>query len=177
MTTSRHHVQGRQFHVLVIDDEADALDLARERLESEGHRVTTSRSANGIEAVIDALCPDLVLLDVMMPNLGAQELTSILALHSESSPRVILHSSIPLRALRHAVDPTHALGVIRKTNDDIEFFFAFNGLIDRLPEPSQRSPAADVPAVSGTHRIADEKSSTELDSMEHWFSRTSPGRG
>jgi PAS domain S-box-containing protein len=55
--------------VLVVDDEADARELVRRTLESEGYRVKEART--GAEALEAArrLQPDLITLDVMMPGM------------------------------------------------------------------------------------------------------------
>jgi DNA-binding response OmpR family regulator len=54
--------------ILVVDDEADIRMLVSEALDASGYDVHTA--ANGTEAVREAsLClPDLVLLDIMMPD-------------------------------------------------------------------------------------------------------------
>ena len=54
--------------ILVVDDEEDILELLKYNLKKEGYHVKTV--TNGIEAVETAkdFFPDLVLLDIMMPN-------------------------------------------------------------------------------------------------------------
>ena len=54
--------------ILVVDDEVDILELLKYNLKKDGYIVTTV--TNGIEAVETAkdFCPDLVLLDIMMPH-------------------------------------------------------------------------------------------------------------
>jgi diguanylate cyclase (GGDEF)-like protein len=57
----------RRFRILVVDDDADSIDLMTRWLGMEGYDVTTAR--DGAEALqrIAADKPDLVLLDLMMP--------------------------------------------------------------------------------------------------------------
>ena len=54
--------------ILVVDDEVDILELLKYNLKKDGYIVTTA--TNGIDAVETAkdFCPDLVLLDIMMPH-------------------------------------------------------------------------------------------------------------
>jgi len=54
--------------ILVVDDEADILELLKYNLKKEGYHVKTA--SNGLEAVNIArtFVPDLVLLDIMMPH-------------------------------------------------------------------------------------------------------------
>ena len=55
--------------ILVVEDEADFLKLLRLRFKEEGFAIATA--TNGIDAVKKArsLLPDLILLDVMLPEL------------------------------------------------------------------------------------------------------------
>ncbi len=54
--------------ILVVDDEADILELLKYNLKKEGYHVKTVN--NGVDAVevAKSFFPDLVLLDIMMPN-------------------------------------------------------------------------------------------------------------
>jgi DNA-binding response OmpR family regulator len=64
--------------VLVVEDEEDVRTLVRVLLERAGHAVT--EAANGLEALrrVQASTPDLVVLDVTMPELdGWQTLERI----------------------------------------------------------------------------------------------------
>lgn len=58
--------------VLVVDDDADAVSTMRDILEEEGHNVLSAR--NGREALQVALqtIPDLVLLDLNMPEMDGR---------------------------------------------------------------------------------------------------------
>lgn len=59
--------------VLLVDDEADILELLRYHLEREG--IAVSVASNGMEAVDAAVRehPDLVVLDIMMPGMDGVE--------------------------------------------------------------------------------------------------------
>ena len=54
--------------ILIVDDEEDTLHLLRERLKEEGYR--TMEASSGKEAIEKATnaAPDLILLDIMMPE-------------------------------------------------------------------------------------------------------------
>ena len=59
--------------ILVIDDEADVLDFVTYNLENEGYDVrTANHGEKGIEVAAD-FQPDLILLDVMMPDMDGIE--------------------------------------------------------------------------------------------------------
>lgn len=59
--------------ILLVDDEQDILDLIKYNLEKEGFEVTTA--GNGREGLREAkrFMPDLILLDVMMPEMDGME--------------------------------------------------------------------------------------------------------
>ncbi len=64
--------------VLVVDDEQTVRDTVALRLEQDGHRVITA--ADGAEALrqFRSEKPDLILLDLMLPELSGIEITRII---------------------------------------------------------------------------------------------------
>src|SRR5215213_7115320 len=62
---------GRQPHILIINDTQEILDLMQELLEDEGYRVTTSLALLDI-AKVQALAPDIIIQDLLFE--GIQEL-------------------------------------------------------------------------------------------------------
>lgn len=54
--------------VLVVDDEPDIRDLVKEILEDEGYAVETAESATAARAALRTRTPELVLLDIWMPE-------------------------------------------------------------------------------------------------------------
>ncbi len=65
----RKHRHSRDFGALVVDDEFSMREILRRVLEREGCAV--AEAANGIEALrrVDERLPDLILLDLMMPEM------------------------------------------------------------------------------------------------------------
>lgn len=55
--------------VLVVEDEDDIRELVSYNLTREGYQVTGVASGEEALRVIDAQCPDLVLLDIMLPGI------------------------------------------------------------------------------------------------------------
>lgn len=62
-------------HVFVVDDSADNCFLLQALLEDESYQVTTLSSGIELLEVIDKQLPDLILLDVMMPEMSGYEAT------------------------------------------------------------------------------------------------------
>lgn len=63
--------------VLVVDDESDVTELLKYRLEQEGYRVATLNDPLGFVAKVREFEPDLMLLDIMMPELSGIQLCRI----------------------------------------------------------------------------------------------------
>ncbi len=64
--------------ILVVDDEPANRELLRAQLVSEGHEVFTAKDGRVALAEFERVHPDLVLLDVLMPNLDGFEVCRIL---------------------------------------------------------------------------------------------------
>jgi two-component system, cell cycle response regulator len=59
--------------ILIVDDHEDNVELLRARLESWGYRTESVMDGRSAIAAIERNPPDLVLLDVMMPDLDGKE--------------------------------------------------------------------------------------------------------
>ncbi|MCJ7797739.1 MAG: response regulator, partial [Thermoleophilia bacterium] len=64
--------------ILVVEDDANLLDVVRHNLAREGYEVVTSRDGEAGIAAARARKPDLILLDIMLPQLGGFEVCRIL---------------------------------------------------------------------------------------------------
>jgi PAS domain S-box-containing protein len=64
----------RGVRVLVVDDDADALAMVRDILESAGANVTTSQSAAQALLSLEETCPDVLVADLGMPSMDGFEL-------------------------------------------------------------------------------------------------------
>jgi DNA-binding NarL/FixJ family response regulator len=80
-------------NVLIVDDHAPFRASARKLLEAEGFEVVgeAADGASGLDAAA-ALAPQLVLLDVQLPDLDGFEVASRLT-RSSNAPAVVLISS------------------------------------------------------------------------------------
>src|SRR5665213_1489615 len=76
--------------ILVADDESNIRLMLRTSLESEGYAVT--EAADGREALreIQNHAPDLVVLDLNMPNVDGMQVLKQLKSMAEPKPRVIV---------------------------------------------------------------------------------------
>jgi len=59
--------------ILVVDDHEDNIELLRARLEARGYDVDGAKDGQEALDQVDRACPDLILLDVMMPKMDGME--------------------------------------------------------------------------------------------------------
>jgi CheY-like chemotaxis protein len=64
--------------VLVVDDDKDIRELIHLILEMEGYAVTELDNGHGVLEVIQALRPDVVLLDVMLGDMDGRDICKYL---------------------------------------------------------------------------------------------------
>jgi diguanylate cyclase (GGDEF)-like protein len=108
-----------KFHVLVVDDNPDKTELLKVALSMEGYEVQTA--VNGIEALaaIESCQPDLIVSDIMMPEMDGYQL----ARRIRENPRtryipIILQSAARIEAKDFRLgEEVGALGFITNTSD------------------------------------------------------------
>lgn len=76
--------------VLIVDDEADILEIIAYNLIREGYEIQTAK--NGIEALekVGTFKPDLVILDIMMPKMSGVEVCEIIRAKPEYNDTLII---------------------------------------------------------------------------------------
>ncbi|MBW4662188.1 MAG: response regulator [Drouetiella hepatica Uher 2000/2452] len=77
-------------YILVVDDLPDNLVLLQTILEGEGHRVDVADSGALALAKVEASPPDLILLDLMMPDIDGFEVTQRLRQNDQYAAVAIL---------------------------------------------------------------------------------------
>jgi DNA-binding response OmpR family regulator len=132
--------------ILVADDKASVRNLVRDYLESEGFRVVIA--ADGREALYAARAekPDLILLDIMMPEMSGYDF--IKAYRKESATPIIL--------LTAKLDETDkVLGLELGADDYVTKPFGMKELVARINAVLRRveRPAAEpeVLSIGGIH--------------------------
>jgi len=79
--------------VLVVDDDAGLREFVRANLEAEGYSVREAASASEGLAALDEEPPDLILLDVLMPQMdGWEMLRRVQERHGVDAIQVIMYS-------------------------------------------------------------------------------------
>jgi signal transduction histidine kinase len=65
----------RADRILVVDDSPDNLFLIQATLEDDGYQISLAEDGKTALALVEQLLPDLILLDVMMPEMDGYEVT------------------------------------------------------------------------------------------------------
>jgi CheY-like chemotaxis protein len=60
--------------VLLVEDDRLNAELARDLLELDGHDVAHASDAAGLRALLDGMAPDIVLMDLLLPDGNGVEL-------------------------------------------------------------------------------------------------------
>lgn len=82
--TGRSQKRSKACRVLVVDDELPAIDFLRRRLERLGYQVNTAQSTEEALGEIRKRLPNIVLLDIAMPEVSGIELLRQLRQNSET---------------------------------------------------------------------------------------------
>lgn len=124
--------------ILVVDDEADALDLFRDLFSKKGYKVECARG--GIEALelIDKIPFDAVLLDIRMPGLDGMEVLSKIKERKPGLPVVMLTAygyddNLISRALENG-----ATGYISKNFPLAQIVYTFQTLLSTMSAKRQK---------------------------------------
>lgn len=67
--------------ILVVDDDEEMLGMLNRILELEGYKVATAADGKSALALLYDYSPDLVLLDIMMPELDGFEILDLIRQH------------------------------------------------------------------------------------------------
>jgi len=73
-----------QRRILVVDDEPMILEVVRAYLQREGYAVTTAENGESALALEARLRPDLVVLDLMLPDLSGEEVCRAIRLERDT---------------------------------------------------------------------------------------------
>ncbi len=102
-------------NILVVDDDVNIRQLLRQQLEAEGYKI--SEAKNGVEAIaqVKKAAPDLIILDVMMPQMSGFDVAAVL----KNDPKTM---SIPIIILSIVEDKErgYRLGIERYLMKPIE---------------------------------------------------------
>jgi CheY-like chemotaxis protein len=149
--------RNRALHVLLVEHELEIMNRRARLILEEGHDLSTARVAEGLADRVERVQPDLVVMDVLMPQLETSELARLAArCRGGAEPVLVVHTKLLRPLLRRFIDVRSVYGLIPKNddNDDGLFMRLFRDFADRLS--SEMPTQTFVPralAASGTYPV------------------------
>jgi|FLYN01.1.fsa_nt_gi two-component system KDP operon response regulator KdpE len=139
--------------ILIVDDEPGLRELVRINLEHEGFRVL--QAENGIQGLelVRAQQPDLVILDVMMPEMDGWEACRKLREFSQV-PVLMLTAKVQSQDIVTGLDSGADDYLLKPFNMD-ELMARVRALLRRVPSPNR-------PVLAGNGEIAIDKQKREV---------------
>ncbi|MDI6402178.1 response regulator transcription factor, partial [Balneolaceae bacterium ANBcel3] len=123
----------QKLSILIVDDEADILELIEYNLKKEGYDVSTANNGNEALEHISHSIPDLIVLDIMMPKMTGLELCE----HLKKKPA---YSEIPVIFLTAKSDEaTEITGLNTGADDYIVKPISISRLISRIKTVLRRT--------------------------------------
>ena len=128
-------------YIMVVDDEQAVLRLLNRTLETEGYGVILADNGSSALALLDEHTPDLVILDIMMPELDGFQVLPLIRQRS-NVPIIMLTARGEVTTLRHAL----ALGA----DDYVRKPFGRGELLARIRAKLRRArPEVTIPVKGG----------------------------
>ena len=101
--------------ILVVDDDQEILRMVNRLFELEGYDVVTAADGKCAMALIKEREPDLIILDIMMPELNGFQVLDLVRQHSDTpiimltarSEMTTLHNALALGADDYIKKPFH----------------------------------------------------------------------
>lgn len=93
--------------ILVVDDSRDIADLLVEVFSSRGHEASAVYSGADAVSAVDRLAPDIVFLDISMPDMNGFEVAARVRSLVDRSPKLVAFTSFKGAAFMQKI---HAAG-------------------------------------------------------------------
>jgi len=126
----------RRKKILVVEDHPDMLELLRIHFKDEGFAIATA--TNGVDAVRKArsLLPDLILLDVMLPELDGFAVCEILRNDAATAATpIIMLTGLPGQLTRCAGIESGATDFVTKPVNPEDIVSRVKETLSRQPQP------------------------------------------
>ena len=132
-------------HILVVDDEADIRTTISDILEDEGYAVSVAADAAAARVEVGRERPDLILLDVWMPDVDG--ITLLREWAREGAPRCPVVILSGHGTVETAVEATRlgAVDFVEKPLSLAKLLRTVEKALDRSPEPRRPAPRTLLP--------------------------------
>lgn len=150
-TIQQHYRSPRVFNILLAEDLETNAELARLRLEQQGHRVTWVEDGKQAVAAITQDDFDIILMDVQMPEMDGLEATRLIRFYEQAGQiphRESMTGNIPIIALTASILYEDKQSCLNVGMDDIvgkpvDFNELFQTMERLVPEPAGYLNASD----------------------------------
>lgn len=146
-----------QRHLLIVDDEENLRSMLAAALRHHGFEITAVESGRDALAALPDVCPDLVVLDVMMPDLDGFEVCRRMRADGDRTPVVFLTA-------RHDTDDK-VRGLTLGGDDYLQKPFSLDELVARIEAVLRRT--ADATAAASATTVRYEVADLGLDDDAH----------
>ena len=128
--------------VVVVDDNLDMARFYRRATERTSYHIVHTTEGEGLFEIIEAVTPDVIVLDVMLPDVDGWEL--LMRLHESPTTRPI---PIIVCSVVREEELALSLGATRYLSKPVrprEFIQALDQVLSRAPTGATRSPASNA---------------------------------
>jgi CheY-like chemotaxis protein len=103
--------------ILLLDDSVITLEMEKAVLEERGYEVAVASNLIEFQAALDAFDPEVILTDLMMPDISGKDIVRVLKqdFHTERIP-IVLFSSKPDEELAEIAEQAGADGYLSKSH-------------------------------------------------------------
>lgn len=103
--------------ILLLDDSVITLEMEQAVLEARGYEVAVASNLIEFQAALDAFQPQIILTDLMMPDISGKDIVRVLKqdFHTERIP-IVLFSSRPDEELAEIAEQAGADGYLSKSH-------------------------------------------------------------
>lgn len=148
-------MQQNKLKILVVDDEEKIVEVVQSYLEASGYAVYAAYNCKDAQEIFDAVSPDLLILDLMLPDLPGEEFCT----------RLRRKSRIPIIMLTSKIDEADILNGLNIGADDyITKPFSAKQLVARVKALLRRSAQEAMPL---TDFLSFNEGDLSIDSLKH----------
>ena len=136
-----------QRKILIIEDNSDIQQLYKYAFEAGGYKVKTSN--NGLDGMNDAVdfMPDVILLDIMMPEMnGFEVLRAFVANTSLSIPVIVVSNLSQENDKQQAIQAGAALYLVKSDFEGPDLVAKVDDYMNRITVSTNPKPAAEKEA-------------------------------
>ncbi len=127
----KHHIDPHNRSILIVDDNPQNIQLVASHLKEEGYRISFSQSGQDVLKKIENAAFDLILLDIMMPEMDGFEICTRVMQHPEYKevPIIFLTAKIDkdsivkgfeVGAVDYIVKPFHGAELLARIRTHLE---------------------------------------------------------